>query len=155
MLINQFATFLSNKSVWYLFSVIDDSSVRFFGEYHLLRIICLYKGWTKNMMRATKKGRQFFFLFCNPVVSLKWWSPNEKGNTECNYNIYVATLVFCNPPFSRIICHMTVALLWEYPVHVTHIRWGPTNPKGGKSGLFLLEWNHEKERLHIRPHWSS
>ena len=43
MLINQFTTFLSNKSVLYLFSVIDDSSVTFFGQYHLLRIICLYK----------------------------------------------------------------------------------------------------------------
>ena len=42
MLINQFTTFLSNKSVFYLFAVIDDSSVKFFVAYHLLRIICLY-----------------------------------------------------------------------------------------------------------------
>ena len=41
ILINQFATFLSNKSVLYLFSVIDNSSVKFFVAYHLLRIICL------------------------------------------------------------------------------------------------------------------
>ena len=48
MLINQFATFLSNKSVLHLFSVIDDSFVNFFGAYHfylkVLRIICLYIG---------------------------------------------------------------------------------------------------------------
>ena len=43
MLINHFAIFLSNKSVLYLFSIIDDTSVKYFGAYHLLRIICLYK----------------------------------------------------------------------------------------------------------------
>ena len=51
MLINQFATFLSNKSVLYLFSVIDDSSVTFFGQYHLLRIICLYNRWKTSENR--------------------------------------------------------------------------------------------------------
>ena len=50
MLINQFAAFLSNKNVLYLFSVIDDSSVKFFGAYHLVRIICLYEKGTEQCL---------------------------------------------------------------------------------------------------------
>ena len=63
MLINQFATFLSKKCVLYLFSVIDDSSVTFFGQYHLLRIICL--------------SLRFFFV----VKILKTWLANEHFDT--------------------------------------------------------------------------
>ena len=53
MLINQFATFLDYKSVLYLFSVIDESSVTVFGQYCLLRIICLYFSLSKILNCTT------------------------------------------------------------------------------------------------------
>ena len=49
---------LFSKNFLYLFSVIDDSSITFFGHYDLLRIICLYRFFMilESAGRAKREG---------------------------------------------------------------------------------------------------
>ena len=98
MFINKFATFLSNKSVLYLFSVIADSSVTVFGQYHLLRIICLYK------LENVSKYWSETFLFLFTCISRPWLLMCEKIDEMRELVKWVSVWVMVHqkplPPYS-------------------------------------------------------
>ena len=84
MLINQFATFLSYKSVLYLFSVIDESSVTVFGQYCLPTIIHLYKPplfETKYKLSAVFKSQKESKFQSLEIEGLKTKKQGTSKNT--------------------------------------------------------------------------
>ena len=60
MLINQIATFLSNKSVLYLFSVIDNSRFNFGGKFKFIDF----------REKPTFTWKSFWYLWCNWYFSM-------------------------------------------------------------------------------------